>query len=160
GGGNGSTLAGILTRHPTIKGILYDLPGVVEQGSQELDAAGLSGRYEAVGGSFFESVPGGADVYFLRHIIHDWDDEKSRTILKNVHDAMDTGARLLVVESVIAPGNDPSFGKVLDLTMLLIPGGQERTEDEYRELFAASGFRLTKIVPTAADVSVIEGVKA
>lgn len=160
GGGNGSTLAGILTRHPALKGILYDLPGVADHASKELDAAGLSGRCEAVGGSFFESVPGGADVYLLRHIIHDWDDEKAKTILKHVHDAMDTGARLLVVETVIPPGNEPSFAKVLDLTMLLIPGGQERTEEEYRALFAAAGFRLTKIVPTAADVSVIEGMKA
>jgi hypothetical protein len=110
-----------------------------------------------VGGSFFESVPGGADAYLLRHIIHDWDDERATAILRQVGRALGPGGRLLVVESVIPPGNGPSFGKLLDLAMLLIPGGQERTEEEYRRLYEAAGFRLTRVVPTRADVSVIEG---
>ncbi len=109
-------------------------------------------------GDFFESVPSGADAYFLRHIIHDWDDEKALRILENVRRAMGEEGRVLVVESVIPPGNEPCFGKLLDLTMLVIPGGQERTEDEYRTLFGKAGFRLSRIVPTQAEVSVIEGV--
>ena len=92
-----------------------------------------------------------------RHIIHDWDDAKSTTILKNIARVIPSSGRLLVVEGVIPPGNDPCFGKLLDLTMLTIPGGKERTESEYRELFRAGGFDLTRIVPTAAEVSVIEG---
>ena len=107
--------------------------------------------------SFFESVPEGADAYMMRHIIHDWDDDQSATILRNVRKAMSTNSRLLVVESVIPPGNEPSGGKLLDLAMMVIPGGVERTEEEYRELYSQAGFRLSRIVPTAAEVCVIEG---
>jgi hypothetical protein len=160
GGGNGSLLTAVLKRYPGLRGILFDLPGVAERARANLASAGLSGRCEVVGGDFFASVIGGADAYLLRHIIHDWDDERAVRILKNVHRAMGDGGKLLLVESVIPPGNAPSFGKLLDLTMLVIPGGKERTEEEYRELFAAAGFRLTRIVPTAAEVCVIEGVRA
>ncbi len=160
GGGNGSVLTTVLKKYPAMRGILFDLPGVVERAKANIQAAGLADRCQAVGGSFFEAVPAGADAYVMRHIIHDWDTPKSTTILRNIHKAMDKESRLLVVESVIPPGNDPSFGKLLDLTMLVIPGGQERTEQEYRELYESAGFRLTRIVPTAAEVSVIEGKKA
>jgi ubiquinone/menaquinone biosynthesis C-methylase UbiE len=158
GGGNGSTLSGILQRHPALHGTLFDLPGVIERASQNVEKAGLSNRMHLVAGDFFQSAPNGADAYFLRHIIHDWDDDKAVRILQNVHRAIDKNGRLLVVESVIPPGNEPFFGKLLDLTMLVIPGGQERTEDEYRSLFGKAGFRLARIVPTEAEVSVIEGV--
>ncbi len=160
GGGNGSLLMVVLKKYPGLRGILFDLPGVAERARANLAAAGLSGRCEVAGGNFFDTVAGGADAYLLRHIIHDWDDERAIRILKNVHRAMGDGGRLLVVESVIPPGNAPSFGKLLDLTMLVIPGGKERTEKEYRELFTAAGFRLTRIVPTAAEVCVIEGARA
>jgi hypothetical protein len=158
GGGNGSTLCGILQRHPRLHGTLFDLPGVIGRAHQNVEKAGLSDRLHLVTGDFFESVPSGAETYFLRHIIHDWDDEKALWILENVRRAMGEEGRVLVVESVIPPGNDPCFGKLLDLTMLVIPGGQERTEDEYRTLFGKAGFRLSRIVPTQAEVSVIEGV--
>jgi hypothetical protein len=157
GGGNGSLLSVVLKRYPNLRGLLFDLPGVAERARANLAAAGLAGRCDVIGGNFFESVVSGADAYLLRHIIHDWDDEECVRILKNVRSAMNDGGRLLVVESVIPPGNAPSFGKLLDLTMLVIPGGKERTEEEYRELFAAAGFRLARIVPTAAEVCVIEG---
>jgi hypothetical protein len=158
GGGNGSTLSGILERHPALHGTLFDLPGVIGRARQNVEKAGMSDRLHLVAGDFFESIPSGADAYFLRHIIHDWDDEKALRILENVRRAMGEEGRVLVVESVIPPGNDPCFGKLLDLTMLVIPGGQERTEDEYRTLFGKAGFRLSRIVPTQAEVSVIEGV--
>jgi O-methyltransferase domain/Dimerisation domain len=158
GGGNGSTLSGILERHPALHGTLFDLPGVIGRARQNVEKAGLSNRLHLVAGDFFESVPSGADAYFLRHIIHDWEDEKALRILENVRRAMGEEGRVLVVESVIPPGNDPCFGKLLDLTMLVIPGGQERTEDEYHTLFGKAGFRLSRIVPTQAEVSVIEGV--
>jgi hypothetical protein len=160
GGGNGSTLVGILERHPEMRGILFDLPGVTEGAGAGIRAAGLQGRCEVVGGSFFEAVPGGADAYLLRHIIHDWDDERATAILRTVRRAMGEGARLLVVEGVIPPGDEPSFAKLLDLTMLVAPGGLERTEEEYRRLYEAAGFRLRRIVPTAAGVDVIEGEPA
>jgi hypothetical protein len=159
GGGNGNVLTAVLRKHPAMRGILFDLPAVAERAKGNIQAVGLGERCQVIGGTFFESVPKGADAYSLRHIIHDWDDEKSTTILKNIHRAMGPDGRLLVVESVIPPGNDPSFGKLLDLAMLVIPGGQERTEEEYRRLYKAAGFRLTRIVPTTAEISVIEGKK-
>jgi predicted O-methyltransferase YrrM len=159
GGGNGSKLTAILQKYPAMHGILFDLPHVVERARPNIDDAGLADRCELVGGNFFQSVPAGADAYTMRHIIHDWDDEKSVTILKNCHAVMEPGHRLLVIDSVIMPGNDPAFAKLLDLHMMLIPGGKERTEDEFRELYDAAGFDLTRVVPTASDVSVIEGVR-
>jgi hypothetical protein len=141
-----------------MRGLLFDLPGVAGRARANLEAAGLAGRCQVVGGNFFESVAGGADTYLMRHIIHDWDDERAVRILRNVRRAMEERGKLLVVESVIPPGNAPSFGKLLDLTMLVIPGGKERTEGEYRERFAAGGFRLERVVPTRSEVSVIEGL--
>jgi hypothetical protein len=105
-------------------------------------------------------VPGGADAYLLRHILHNWDDEQAVTILRNIRRAMGDSGRLLVVERVIEPGNAPQFGKLMDLTMLVVHGGAERTEEEFRRLFEAGGFRLTRVVPTAVEVSVIEGEPA
>jgi O-methyltransferase domain/Dimerisation domain len=160
GGGNGSTLCGILKRHPGLHGTLFDLPGVIERAGPSVQSAGLADRVHLVAGSFFESVPSGVDAYVLRHIIHDWDEEKALRILANVREAIGEEGRLLVVESVIPPGNEPFFGKLLDITMLVSPGGQERTADEYRDLFGRAGFRLTRIVPTTTEVSVIEGVPA
>lgn len=142
-----------------MRGILYDLPGVTERAKANLQAAGLADRCQVIGGSFFEAVPAGADAYLMRHIIHDWEDAKATTILRNVHRAICREGRLLVVEGVIPPGNDPCFGKLLDLTMLTIPGGKERTEEEYRTLYEGCGFEVTRIVPTKAEVSVIEGKK-
>lgn len=159
GGGNGSLLTTVLKKYPAMKGMLYDLPGTVGRSKETVQASGVGDRVKVVEGSFFESVPSGADAYLMRHIIHDWDDERSITILKNVHRAMGPNGKLLVVESVIQPGNEADFGKLLDLVMLVIPGGKERTEEEFRKLFAAGGFRLTRVVP-AMGVCVIEGRKA
>ena len=156
GGGNGSMLTMALEKHTNVKGILFDLPHVVDRAKHGLEAAGLLDRCKVVGGNFFESVPGGADAYLMRHIIHDWDDEKSLTILRNCHAAMSSTSKLLIIESVIPPGNEPFHGKLLDLVMLLIPGGKERTEDEYRTLLGKAGFKLSQIVPTKTEISVIE----
>jgi hypothetical protein len=159
GGGNGSQITGILQRHTGMKGILFDLPHVIERAKNQIESAGLLDRCELVAGNFFDAVPKDADVYMMRHIIHDWDDEKSLTILRNCHRAMSSDSKLLVVESVIPPGNDPFGGKFLDLVMLLIPGGKERTEDEYRTLLGKAGFELTRVVPTSTEVSIIEAKK-
>ena len=159
GGGNGSKITAILQKYPAMQGILFDLPHVVARARPKIEAAGLSDRCRLAEGDFFQSVPSGADAYVMRHIIHDWDDEKSLTILKNCHAVMSQGNKLLLVESVIPPGNDPFMGKFLDLTMMLIPGGKERTEIEYRELYDRAGFDLIRIVSTHTEVSVIEGIR-
>lgn len=159
GGGNGSQIISILERHGALQGILFDLPHVIERAQERIAAAGLAPRCKLVGGSFFESVPASADAYLMRHIIHDWDDEKSLTILRNCQRAMPKGGKVLVVESVIPAGNEPFGGKLLDLVMLLIPGGKERTESEYRELFGKADLELARIVPTATEISVLEAVK-
>lgn len=159
GGGNGSLLTTVLRKYEKMHGILFDLPTVIERSAKNLEAAGLHDRCQTVSGDFFQKVPAGADAYLLRHIIHDWDDEKAASILQNVWEAMKDGGRLLVLESIIPPGNEPFFGKWLDLTMMLIPGGQERTEKEYRKLFEDAGFELSRIVPTSTEVSIIEGTK-
>lgn len=158
GGGNGSLIIATLLKHPAIQGILYDLAPVIERSQKHVDAAGLTSRCRCLTGNFFKSVPPGADTYLMRHIIHDWNDEECVTILKNVRKVIPANGRLMVLESVIPPGNDSMFGKLLDLNMLVIPGGMERTEAEYRALFAATGFRLSRIVPTTTEVSIIEGL--
>jgi hypothetical protein len=159
GGGNGSQMTAILKKHSRMKGILFDLPHVIGRAKERIQAAGMLDRCTLVFGSFFEAVPEGADAYVMRHIIHDWDEDKCLTILRNCHRAMSPASKLLVIESVIPPGNEPFQGKFLDLQMLLIPGGKERTEDEYRTLFERAGFELSGIVPTATEVSIVEGRK-
>jgi hypothetical protein len=157
GGGNGEVLTSILKRYPHMKGILFDLPAVAERTRANVEAAGLAGRCAVVAGNFFESVPAGADAYLLRHIIHDWDDDRSATILRHCRQAMGKGGKLLIVEGVVPPGNEPSVSKFFDLAMLVVPGGMERTEQEYRRLFEAGGFRLVRVVPTPTWISVLEG---
>lgn len=159
-GGQGSLLTAILTANPHITGILFDLPDVIARARSVIAAQNVAGRCQLETGNFFESVPVGADAYLLKHIIHDWDDERSITILKNCHRVMTENGRVLVVEQVIPPGNTPFMGKLLDMNMLIMcPGGKERTAAEYQALFQAAGFRLTRIVPTATFVSVVEGMK-
>ena len=160
GGGQGSFIASILKANPNLQGVLFDLPSVVEGAQDVIPAEGVADRCEIVGGSFYDSVPSGADAYILKHVLHDWDDETSLTILKNCHRAMEKNGKLLVVEQVVPPGNEPALAKFMDVNMMMLhPGGCERTEAEYKALFEAAGFKLTKTVPTQAMVSVIEAVK-
>jgi SAM-dependent methyltransferase len=159
GGGNGLALAAILRRHPGIRGVLFDLPAVADRAREVVAGAGVSDRCRIVGGDFFDSVPSSGDAYLLRHVIHDWEDGEAIAILGNCRDAMQPGGRVLVVETVIPSGNEPCFGKWLDLMMLVV-GGRERTREQYGDLFSAAGLRLTRVVPTAHEVSVIEGVRA
>jgi hypothetical protein len=160
GGGLGTNLAAALGRYPAMRGLLFDRPHVVERARPVLEAAGVSGRCAVEGGDFFEAAPGGADAYLLGHILHDWDDAKAGLILDTLCRAMPAGAKLLLVEYVLPEGDGQAFGKLLDLHMMAAIGGLERTEAEYRHLFAAHGFRLTRVVPTTGDVSVVEGVPA
>jgi hypothetical protein len=160
GGGLGTNLTAALGRYPSMRGMLFDQPHVVERARPRLEAAGVAGRCAVEGGDFFQAAPGGADAYLLGHILHDWDDAKAGLILDNLRRAMPAAAKLLLVEYVLPEGDGGSFGKLLDVNMMVLLGGLERTEAEYRRLFAAHGFRLTHVVPTAGDISVVEGVPA
>ncbi len=158
GGGNGSLLSAVLAKYPKLKGMLVDRPDVIPRARERLTAAGVIDRCQLIGGDFFRAIPPGADAYLMRHIIHDWDDPKSTLILKNIRQVLPAHGRVLLVEGIVEPGNAPSFVKSLDLTMLLMPGGQERTAAEYERLFKGAGLRLERIVPTPSDISVIEAV--
>jgi hypothetical protein len=156
-GGHGRVLTSILQKYPTMRGVLFDLEHVLAGARAVIESLGLSDRCRTVSGDFFKAVPAGGDAYIMKHIIHDWDDERAATILKNIRSAMNPGGRLILLESVVAPGNQPDFAKLIDLEMLLMPGGRERTEQEFRDLFARAGFELTRITPTKSPLSVIEG---
>ena len=158
GGGHGSLLAHILRKHPTVKGVLFDLPDVVK-GATEIDSA-IASRCEIVGGDFFKAVPEGGDLYIMQQIIHDWPDELDNKILTNCKNVMADNGRVLVVDAVIKPGNSQDMNKFIDLQMLLITkGGRERTEQEFRKLFHDAGLELSRIIPTASMFSIIEGQK-
>ena len=162
GGGNGALLIGLLQANPAVHGIVFDMPRTAEGARARIAAAGMESRCEAIGGDFFESVPSGGDAYLIKHVIHDWNDERAVAILKNCRRAMGAQGKLLLVEGVYPPRidcSDASRGAAAnDVNMLVCTGGRQRSETELRDLYAAAGFRLSRIVPTAARVSVIEGV--
>jgi len=156
GGGHGRLLSAILAATPSARGVLYDLPDVVADAPELLAEFGLTDRVDVQAGSFFEAVPSGGDAYVMKHIIHDWADEEALTILRNVRAAIDAGTTLLLLEFVI-PDHDGDFiGKWVDLEMLLVAGGRERTAEQYRSLLAQAGFRMTQVVETAAPISIVE----
>jgi hypothetical protein len=156
GGSTGNMLTTILARHPSPQGILFDLPHVVRDAPAFIAQRGLTDRIRIETGSFFDGVPAGADAYILSHIIHDWNEEQCLTILGHCRRAMSSDGRLLLVEMVLPPGDTPHPGKMLDMAMLLVPGGEERTEAQYAALLDKAGFRLTRVVPTASLVSIVE----
>jgi hypothetical protein len=159
-GGQGLLLSAFLKANPNLKGVLFDVPTVIESAGAVLESEGVAGRVETAAGDFFAGVPSGGDAYMMKHIIHDWDDERSLAILKNIHAAMNENGRVLIVEMVVREANEPDFSKIMDLEMLVSPGGVERTAEEYGALLAQAGFRLTRIVPTASPYSIVEAVKA
>ena len=158
-GGHGFLLAQVLKANPNMNGILFDLDHVVAGADELLSKHGVAGRVQKASGDFFKEVPA-ADAYIMKHIIHDWDDERSVKIMQSIHNAMIGNGKLLLAEMVVPEGNDPHPSKVLDLEMLTLPGGVERTADEYAKLFEQAGFKLNRIVPTKSPFSVIEAVKA
>ena len=164
GGGSGALLAGILKAYPKLHGIVFDQPHVTERAKQQLEAAGLTDRSQVEGGNFFAHVPSGGDVYLLKHVIHDWDDARAATILRNCGRAMDGRAKLLLIEGVYPPRIDQSdacrAAASNDVNMLVCTGGRQRSEAEFRSLYEAAGFKLTRIIPTPARVSIIEGACA
>ena len=155
-GGHGLLLTTILSRYPRLRGLLFDLPEVIEGARKAIAQSDEADRCDTASGDFFQSVPAAGDCYMMKHIIHDWDDERAITILRNCRTASKPGGKLLLIEMVVPPGSDGALPKLLDLEMLLLPGGLERTEEQYARLFDSAGFRLTRIVPTKSPVSVIE----
>lgn len=158
-GGHGMLLSGFLKANPELEGLLFDLPQVIEGATALLEKEGVADRVELKTGDFFESVPGGADAYMMKFIIHDWDDDRALNILRNIHKVLPSDGRLLLVEMVIPEGNEPHFSKVQDLEMLVSPGGLERTPDEYRDLLARAGFELRAIIPTKSPLSIVEAFR-
>jgi len=161
-GGKGYFLSQALRRHPHMKGILLDLPHVVDEAHSTLREMGVEDRCTPVAGDFFEHVPSGADAYYMQHILHDWDDEHALKILRNIRKALAgrNRGRLLIVDSVLPQTCEPHPAKLLDLVMLTIPGGRERTEAEWHDLCARGGFKITRIVPTRVGKCVIEAFVA
>jgi len=159
GGGLGVLMAEILIANPLMEGIVADTPSVIQKTGKKIQARGIEDRCQAVECDFFEKIPAGSDAYLMSNILHDWPDEQCRIILTNCHRAMKTESKLLVVEMVIAPGNEPSVAKLLDLEMLVITGGRERTEAEFNNLFVSSGFKPSRIILTKESVCVIEVIR-
>lgn len=160
GGASGNLLGTILARHPGPKGILFDLPHVVGDAPALLEEKGVADRVTIEAGSFFEEVPAGADAYLASHVIHDWSEEQCIQILGNIRKGMGPDSKLFLVEMVLPEGNEPHPGKILDMVMLVMPGGQERTAAEYSELLAKAGLKMTDVVPTKSPVSIVEAVVA
>jgi hypothetical protein len=159
GGGQGALLGGILRAHPEIEGVLVDLPDVVSGAAEQL--GGAAERCRIVAGSFFDAgtIPGGGDLLILSRVLHDWDDDRVLSLLANVREAMESGARLLVLERLIAPGDDFHFGKLFDLVMLVVLGGRDRTEDEYRALLERAGLRPTRTLVLPGGMGAIESLR-
>lgn len=161
GGGNGSLLATILKANPKLKGVLFDLHSVTTRARQDqhVTAKGIAERCTLESGNFFEAVPKGGDAYLMKRTLHDWDDDRCAKILANCRDAMNQKGKVLVVDAVIAPGNEPDRGKLLDIQMLVI-GGRERTKQEFSTLFKQAGLKLTRVLPTKCPLSILEAVRA
>lgn len=159
-GGYGHLLAGVLNEYPEARGVLFEVPQVMAGAPAMMEKEGVADRVTLVEGSFTEEIPVAADVYMLKHIIHDWYDDTNEKILRNIRNAMPDDARVLLIDAVVPAGNEPHFSKILDLEMLMLPGGMERTAAEFESLLEKSGFKMTKIVPTASPVSIVEAVKA
>ena len=159
GGGRGALVAGVLAAYPAMRGILFDMPAVIAGAAPTLAERGVADRCRAVGGSFFDAVPGGADAYALKFILHDWNDEDCLKILEGCRSAMAPGGRVLVIEHVLPSDARPHHARFMDINMLaLTPGGRERTEAEFARLFDAAGLTLQRRCDTAIDVSILECV--
>ncbi len=159
-GGYGHLLAAVLAANPNAKGVLFDLAAPLQGAPQMLDSYGVKDRVELVEGDFFKAIPVKADIYMLKHIIHDWYDDNNQTILRNIRENMPDDGKVLIIETVVPGGNEAHFSKIIDLEMLMSPGGVERTAEEFEQLLEDSGFKLSRIIPTKGAMSIIEAVKA
>lgn len=160
GGGHGGLITLLLKSNPNLKGVLFDAPEVIEGARPKVEAAGLADRCETIAGDFFREVPAGGDAYIMKWIIHDWDDRKSNTILRNIRNQISPNGRLIVVDCVVPETNEPHFSKFIDMNMLVMTGGKERTEKEFQELLSAAGFRLLRVIHTGMPTSIVEAEPA
>jgi hypothetical protein len=158
GGGKGTLLAAVLRANPGMRGVLYERPDVLPAARKALEDEGMLARCELKRGDFFTSVPEGGDAYALKDVIHDWDDERASSILANCARAMGRQARLLLIERGLPPRNVLGQGQMVDVVMLAVTGGRERTEPEYADLLSRAGLRLARVVPTASEAMVLEAV--
>jgi hypothetical protein len=158
GGGTGTLLSTILRANNTAHGILFELPATASQAHRVVQASGLETRCTVVEGDFFKAVPEGQDAYIMSHVLHDWTDEQAVPILRNCRRSIPNHGRLLIVEAVLPPGDTPHHGKLMDLLMLTVTGGLERTEEEFGALLAVTGFKLTRVVATSMHQSIVEAV--
>ncbi len=156
GGGHGAFVASLLEAHPKLRAVHFDQPSVIGGARELCRQRGVAERCEFVGGDFFESVPAGGDLYFLKYIMHDWDDRSCATILRNCRAAISPKGKLVLVDAVVPNSNDPSISKLADGVLLVVTSGKERTKDEFAELLSAAGFRLTQVLDTGHYVSLIE----
>ena len=156
GGGHGGLITAILQKNPEVKGVLFDAPQVIEGAQSKIAAAGLTDRVETVAGDFFKSVPEGGDAYIMKWIIHDWDDEKSNAILRNCRKQMKANGKLILVDCVVPETDEPHFSKFIDLNMLVMTGGKERTQKEFAQLLANAGFKLVRVIHTDLPTSIVE----
>lgn len=156
GGGEGSLLAEILRVNPDTRGTLFEREPVLASARCLFESADFAARCRLMAGDFFGSVPAGGDIYVLKKVIHDWEDARATAILRNCRRAMEKTARLLLIESIVPPGNEPAYAKLLDLLMLVYAGGRERTAAEYKSLLGEAALTLSRIIPTASGVSILE----
>jgi SAM-dependent methyltransferase len=156
GGGHGGLITAILQKNPEVKGVLFDAPQVIEGAQSKIAAAGLADRVETVAGDFFKSVPEGGDAYIMKWIIHDWDDEKSNAILRNCRKQMKANGKLILVDCVVPETDEPHFSKFIDLNMLVMTGGKERTQKEFAQLLTDAGFKLVRVIHTDLPTSIVE----
>jgi len=159
GGGIGALMAEILIANPLMNGVVADIPSVIRKARKIIRSRGIEDRCELVECDFFKTIPAGSDGYLMSHILHDWSAEQCKTILKNCHKAMKPESKLLIVEMIVPPGNEPSVAKLLDLEMLVTTGGRERTEKEFKILLESSGFKLSRTITTNESICVIEGIR-
>ena len=159
GGGCGKLLTSILEVYPTLQGLVVDLPGVIDEANEQMQSCTFRERFAAVAGNFLESLPRGGDLYLLSGVIHDWNNQSAQIILSNCRSAMRPHGKVLLVECVVPERDDPSFSKLLDLNMMVMTGGRERTEREFRELLNDAGLAVTKIIPTISPLRIIEAVR-
>jgi hypothetical protein len=158
GGGRGALVAGVLRANPAMRGILFDMPNVIAAAQPLLDHAGVADRCRQIGGDFFSSVPAGADAYVLKFILHDWTDEQCVRILRNCRQAMPGGGRILIVEHVVPEESGPHVAKFMDINMMVMTSGRERTRREFEQLLAVSRLALKQVAPTAAGFCILECV--
>ena len=158
GGATGHMLTTVLACHPGPSGIVFDLAENKAGAEELIQSRGMADRVKFVAGSFFEDIPAGCDLYIMSHVIHDWSEEQCLSILANCHRAMPQGSRLLIIESVLPEGNSFHPGKMLDMSMLTLTPGQERSEPEYHALLEKANFKLNQVIPTSSAVSIVEAI--